>query len=242
MLRMVVVALLSLVLWCSIGCTTPDIGPAPITPDEEEKAFGKQSQTQDNDVVPVDDARVLALIGQLGDDEFKVREAAEEELKGLGKSCLAMLDKHKNTDDPEVRVRIRRIIDQITGMYVWNKVSVSERMQIANLSKSAKELRQLAHDRDPNVRYRVARNRNTPAETLRQLARDADKDVRNQAMENLRERGLLQFIQRDKVAAACGPVFVYPAERVPQCPGESFGGISLEGLHQSQMFLSELAE
>jgi len=55
--------------------------------------------------------RVAPLIRQLGDDSYKVREAAEAALRGIAPRIAKTLrDALRKTDDPECRVRLRQIL------------------------------------------------------------------------------------------------------------------------------------
>jgi len=55
--------------------------------------------------------RVAPLIRQLGDDSYRVREAAEDELRGIAPRIAKTLrDALRKTDDPECQVRLRRIL------------------------------------------------------------------------------------------------------------------------------------
>src|SRR5579884_2510033 len=55
-------------------------------------------------------ARVARLIGQLGDDDFSVREAATARLMRAGEAELPALHKALASADPEVRRRAGRIV------------------------------------------------------------------------------------------------------------------------------------
>jgi len=55
--------------------------------------------------------RVAPLIRQLGDDSYQVREAAEDELRGIAPRIAKTLrDALRKADDPECQVRLRRIL------------------------------------------------------------------------------------------------------------------------------------
>jgi sulfatase modifying factor 1 len=57
------------------------------------------------------DPHVEKLIGQLGADEYKVREAAQQELDGMGDRPLALLrEAVRDTEDPEIRWRALRLL------------------------------------------------------------------------------------------------------------------------------------
>ena len=55
-------------------------------------------------------AEVARLIGQLGDDDFHVREAATARLMWAGEPALPALHRALASDDPEVRRRAGRIV------------------------------------------------------------------------------------------------------------------------------------
>jgi len=57
-----------------------------------------------------DAKRVNALIQQLGAKSYKDRQAAEKELKGYSREILPLLEKHADSDDPEIQLRARRVI------------------------------------------------------------------------------------------------------------------------------------
>ena len=61
--------------------------------------------------------KVEILIKQLGANNFKIRENAEIELKKYSRDILPALEKHKNTKDPEVKIRIRNIIQQVAPTF-----------------------------------------------------------------------------------------------------------------------------
>lgn len=56
-------------------------------------------------------ARVLALVGQLGDGRYAVRERATRELFGMAAAWRELLEHHRDhTPDPEVRVRLAHVV------------------------------------------------------------------------------------------------------------------------------------
>lgn len=69
-------------------------------------------------------------------------------------------------------------------MKKYIKSAITPNAKLAEISKDPKELAQLANDGYKWVRFRVARNRSTPAEALAQLANDEDNDVRMAVAEN----------------------------------------------------------
>lgn len=58
---------------------------------------------------------VSGLIKQLGDDSFKVREAAEAQLAAMGLAIAPQVRKAAGSTDAEVAVRATRILQQLTG-------------------------------------------------------------------------------------------------------------------------------
>jgi len=163
----------------------------PQIPDDQPKPT-PPAPAKDNAGHPDQDPE--ALIAQLGADDFRTREAAEKALMGIGESALPLLREHEDTDDPEVRVRVRRIVDYLAGWAKWRNVALSERMRVAVSVKTSKRtLRELSRDKNPHVRWRVARNGNTPSDVLQRLLKDPDEDVREQARINLDTQGALHI-------------------------------------------------
>lgn len=61
-----------------------------------------------------EEVKIEELIKQLGNDEWQIREKAQEELIKIGKNIKPILQKHENSPDPEVRLRIKQIMEEIT--------------------------------------------------------------------------------------------------------------------------------
>ncbi|MDB5323429.1 MAG: hypothetical protein JWN40_5060 [Phycisphaerales bacterium] len=59
------------------------------------------------------DQEIAALIGQLGDDNPKVRDAASQKLRRFGAGALAALGEARNSADPEVMSRAQTLLGQI---------------------------------------------------------------------------------------------------------------------------------
>jgi len=59
--------------------------------------------------------KLQRLVGQLGAESYKDRQAATEALVKMGKGIVPMLRKYLTTSDPEVRQRIEDIIDRLGG-------------------------------------------------------------------------------------------------------------------------------
>ena len=56
---------------------------------------------------------VKKLVNDLGNDKFNVREAADKELRKIGKKALTYLREAKKSNDPEVKSRVERLIRDI---------------------------------------------------------------------------------------------------------------------------------
>src|SRR5437764_11760888 len=61
-------------------------------------------------VVAEDDKEIDRLVKQLGDDDFKKREAATKRLTAIGEPALDALQKATTSDDPEVALRAKYIV------------------------------------------------------------------------------------------------------------------------------------
>jgi type II secretory pathway component PulC len=59
---------------------------------------------------PATEERIKQLVTQLGDTDFKKREAATTELKAIGKPALPQLKAAENHTDPEVRARVTDLL------------------------------------------------------------------------------------------------------------------------------------
>jgi hypothetical protein len=57
--------------------------------------------------------RLEKAIRELGDDEFAVRERAEQQLKDAGTTALSFLRAAQSNKDPEVIVRVKRLLEQL---------------------------------------------------------------------------------------------------------------------------------
>ncbi|HEX4794903.1 MAG TPA: HEAT repeat domain-containing protein [Humisphaera sp.] len=60
-------------------------------------------------------ADVAALIHQLGDDSYKIRAEAAQHLREIGAAAIPALRDAKNSRDPEVRVRVQELIEELSG-------------------------------------------------------------------------------------------------------------------------------
>jgi len=76
---------------------TPVAGPAP---------------TQATEAAIVDTNGISALVRDLGHKDFKVREAADRQLRLLPESADAALRMHFDDPDPEIAERVRKIVSE----------------------------------------------------------------------------------------------------------------------------------
>jgi hypothetical protein len=53
---------------------------------------------------------INALIQKLGAADFKTRRAAKEKLKAFGPYARALLEAHRDDDDVEIRLTIRKLL------------------------------------------------------------------------------------------------------------------------------------
>jgi HEAT repeat protein len=106
------------------------------------------------------------LVGQLGDDAFGVREAAAKRLAEIGRPAVPALREGLKSDDPEIRLRARRILDAIKS-------------SVANLIEDLK-------DKDPAVRKEAAQELETMGAAAKEAVpalvaavKDKDEDTRD---------------------------------------------------------------
>lgn len=62
---------------------------------------------------PQDDERIDRLIRDLGSDDFETREKATAELKKIGKPAVPALRKAAESDDAEVKLRAKKLLEDI---------------------------------------------------------------------------------------------------------------------------------
>src|SRR5262245_43843330 len=68
-------------------------------------------------------AEVARLIGQLGDDDFDVREAATKALETIGEPAYEALRKAAREKDPEVRRRAERVVQTIEARWRIRRIA-----------------------------------------------------------------------------------------------------------------------
>jgi formylglycine-generating enzyme required for sulfatase activity len=100
------IAIALLVALAAVGCAV-----AQEPPKEEPPKQNPPAEAQSD---PKLTERIVELIGQLGDDDFDKREAAQGELIKIGKPALEALEKTlKESEDAEVRNRCEAIAGEI---------------------------------------------------------------------------------------------------------------------------------
>lgn len=67
------------------------------------------------------DGNLDKLVQQLGSEEFKQREQAQKEILLMGKNVLPQLRPMLNSDDPEIRMRLTTIMNQLEVGGRWAK-------------------------------------------------------------------------------------------------------------------------
>ncbi|MBL8792600.1 MAG: HEAT repeat domain-containing protein [Planctomycetia bacterium] len=87
-----------------------------------------------------DRARIARLIGQLGNDDFKVREAAGKELEKIGVPALKPLEEALKSTDAEVRRRAEDLLDKIGSHDPAFKQALLERKQMAQIASLIAQL------------------------------------------------------------------------------------------------------
>jgi hypothetical protein len=61
-------------------------------------------------------SKVEALMRQLGDERFSVREQAGKELRGMGEAVADQLRAFLNDPNPEIRARVQGVLDDIASL------------------------------------------------------------------------------------------------------------------------------
>lgn len=87
-----------------------------------------------------DTARIARLIGQLGSDDFKVREAAGKELEKIGAPALKPLEEALKSTDAEVRRRAEDLLDKIGSRDPAYKQALLEKKQMAQIASLIAQL------------------------------------------------------------------------------------------------------
>ncbi|MCG8583121.1 MAG: hypothetical protein MI757_00215 [Pirellulales bacterium] len=90
-----------------------------------------------------DPVRVAHLIDRLGSSSFARRQSAERELLGLGQRTMGPLQKAASGDDPEVRLRAEKLLDELKVRRLWSAsmIDCKSEDQLASVV-----LREAAHE------------------------------------------------------------------------------------------------
>ncbi len=80
---------------------------------EEAAKANSPAQASQSVAQPAPAENISGWIQQLGDDRFEVREEASRHLSQMGIEIQPALDAALHSPDPEIRVRVRRILDTI---------------------------------------------------------------------------------------------------------------------------------
>ncbi|MGB2820263.1 MAG: hypothetical protein WBF17_04735, partial [Phycisphaerae bacterium] len=98
---------------CSADTLAFEITPGPIV----SVYIGQFVRIQRSQALPPREIReqLQKLVGQLGAESYKDRQAATEALVRMGKGVIPMLRKYLTTSDPEVRQRIEDVINRLGG-------------------------------------------------------------------------------------------------------------------------------
>ena len=84
------------------------------------QVFGAGPPEKKAPPLPTDE--IKALVKQLGDDSYNVREKAHKKLEDLGYAALsAVSDAARNSDDLEIKTRARRIEEKYYSVYFNNE-------------------------------------------------------------------------------------------------------------------------
>ena len=70
------------------------------------------------------DIRVARLVSNLGSPSYTTRRAADEELTNIGAAAREQIEAASQSDDPEVRVRARRLLHQLKFAALWQATPI----------------------------------------------------------------------------------------------------------------------
>jgi tetratricopeptide (TPR) repeat protein len=123
------------------------------------------------------EAEIDSLVRELGNDSFAKREQATEKLSRLGKAALQKLQKATESEDPEIRVRARKIVSELRlGITPgWPEAMIQLVHEYKNLDEEAKNqaLRQLhaaiQQKAVPFLVFRLSEGSSSEAETALSL-------------------------------------------------------------------------
>lgn len=106
---------LPILFLASIACVAPFArAQTPATaPSSDQQANLNPPLNPDASPTTAPTAEIAALIVQLGDSDFHVRQRAAEHLKEIGKPALPALRQALSAADPEIQMRAQELIDSI---------------------------------------------------------------------------------------------------------------------------------
>ena len=79
----------------------------------EALAAGKEPADPYQPLTKDEEKKVRKLVTQLGDPSYAVREKAAAELRGMGRKIMPLLSTYRDSEDPEVSLRIKAILGDL---------------------------------------------------------------------------------------------------------------------------------
>jgi hypothetical protein len=79
----------------------------------EALAAGKEPADPYRPLTKEEEAKVRKLVGQLGDPSYAIREKAVAGLRGMGRKIMPLLKTYRDSEDPEVSLRIRALLGEL---------------------------------------------------------------------------------------------------------------------------------
>jgi hypothetical protein len=100
--------------------TKPEIKPSgKIIPSTTET--GERKSSEPTRTPTPQEAKVAELVNQLADEDWEKRETATDELVKMGNPIIPILEKMKEHPDPEVRLRIKIVLDRLNELNLMEK-------------------------------------------------------------------------------------------------------------------------
>jgi tetratricopeptide (TPR) repeat protein len=119
---------LTLALMClAMLAPQPALGQSSALPSARSDTPTATSQQTE-----VDADRLVALIKQLGAATFSERERASQELRSVGVSAFSLLRAYRNAEDPEIRLRVRKLAADLLPQMIRRGVPKVESSLIAD--------------------------------------------------------------------------------------------------------------
>lgn len=85
-------------------------------------------------------ARIARLVQQLGDRSYRNRREASELLAGMGLAARQALQAAVESNDPELRLRARQLLDRIRLLEIWSSTPLPLNAQYASTSEALRDL------------------------------------------------------------------------------------------------------